>query len=159
MKKRKTTTMNEQDKHFYNLDVLARTIYGEARSEFSQPEGGLSALVAIANVVMNRTRAPQRFGKTLSEVCLKPYQFSCWNMKDPNYQIISSVQSGDNPVFDLCWHVAENVYQKKWPDLTQGSDHYYASWLSYPPAWAKGIKPNARIGQHLFFKLYPEERG
>jgi len=146
--------LSEEDKRLYDLDVLARTIYGEARGEFNQTDGGLGALMAIANVIVNRTKFPQRFGKSISEICLKPHQFSCWNANDANYQMITSVQLGDNHIFDLCWNVAENIYQGKWPDLTHGSDHYYASWLSYTPAWVKGVKPQACIGQHIFFKLH-----
>lgn len=29
------------------MDILARTIYGEARGEYTHPEGGLGALIAV----------------------------------------------------------------------------------------------------------------
>jgi hypothetical protein len=107
---------------------------------------------------MNRLKSPQRFGKTIPEVCLKPYQFSCWNKKDPNYSVISSIKLHENHIFDLCWRISEKAYYKQWPDLTHGSDHYYASWLSSPPFWAGAHTPKICIGQHVFFKIYPEER-
>lgn len=143
-----------------HIDVLSRTLYGEARGEFMHPKGGLSALIAVGNVVMNRLKSnPEWFGKTVSEVCLKPYQFSCWRAKDVNYAIITSVQLGDHPIFDLCHHVAQKIYYEEWPDLTQGCDHYYASWMTPVPAWAKGLKPKREIGQHLFFKLSSDAKG
>ena len=61
--------MNEQD-----LDILARTLYGEARGEYSS--SGPAALIAVGNVIVNRFEKGGRFGKTLAEVCLKPKQFS-----------------------------------------------------------------------------------
>ena len=136
-----------------DIDTLARTIYGEARGDYHRPDGGLSSLIGIANVVMNRLHFSQQFGITIQDVCLKPYQFSCWNNKDSNYELISLGKPLKNPLFDLCIEVAENITLKKWPDLTKGSDHYYATWLTKIPSWTKGLKPKVCIGQHIFFKL------
>lgn len=134
-----------------DIDILARTIYGEARGEYGG-QAGMASLVAVGNVVMNRLIAGGRYGKTIQEVCQKPWQFSCWNEGDPNRGIIIR-EDIDNPVFLVCLEVATKVSQRHWPDLTKGSDHYHASTMPLYPPWAKRIKPKVYIGKHLFYQL------
>ena len=136
-----------------DIDILARTIYGEARGCLRQRDGGLAALIAVANVVMNRVVQQTWYGKSIREVCLKPYQFSCWNENDANRPVILNVAKGRDKVFDVCYEVAENVIAGRWPDLTQGSDHYYAVWIPKSPVWSIGHVPVAKIGVHVFFRL------
>jgi spore germination cell wall hydrolase CwlJ-like protein len=136
-----------------DLDVLARTIYGEARGEYHSPEGGLSALIAVGNVIMNRVKAQSGYGNTIQEVCLKPRQFSCWNAGDPNRSILMGEALRD-PIFALCSRVATKVAAEEWPDLTKGSDHYHA--FSILPHWARGQKPKARVANHVFYRLTPK---
>jgi spore germination cell wall hydrolase CwlJ-like protein len=134
------------------IDVLARTIYGEARGEYHRLEGGLAALIAIGNVIMNRYRQQSWYGKTIAEVCQKPWQFSCWNKDDPNYLVLRSDKiTGE--IFEVCRLVAENIVLGKWPDLVKGCDHYHTDSLTPLPKWAVGKKPTCRIGRHLFYRL------
>ncbi|MDR3285360.1 MAG: cell wall hydrolase [Holosporales bacterium] len=133
-----------------DIDILARTIYGEARGEFAK--SGLAALIAVGNVVMNRVEKQIWFGHTVPEVCQKPQQFSCWNQEDPNYGAVQKASFND-PLFSLCCEVAPRIIARTWPDLTKGADHYYAQTLAKAPYWAEGHKPTVIIGQHLFFKL------
>ena len=137
----------------HDMDILARTIYGEARGEYFRNDGGIASLICVANVIVNRAKQPKRYGETLAKVCKRPYQFSCWNRNDPNCVIISRVQQGDDKIFDLCLNVAENVLKEQWPDLTEGSNHYHASWMKVYPAWSIDRVPTKRIGQHLFYTL------
>ena len=132
------------------IDILARTIYGEARGEYHRPEGGLSALIAVGNVIMNRVKAQSGYGKTIQEVCLKPRQFSCWNAGDPNRAILTGERINDS-VFAMCRQVAAKIASEEWPDLTKGSDHYHA--LSISPSWARGQKPKVRLANHVFYQL------
>ena len=135
-----------------DLLTLSRTIYGEARGEYNHPLGGLSALIGVANVIMNRTQQGSRFGHSIHEVCTRPYQFSCWNFSDPNRSLIASKTKGSESLFDLCFHVATEVSQGHWPDLTKGSDHYHAP-LKNLPNWTKNQKPRVVLGQHTFYKI------
>lgn len=128
--------------------ILAQTIYGEARGEWNEVNGGLAALIAIGNVVMNRLQERTRYGKTIKEVCLKPQQFSCWS--DTNKK---AIHTANGSVWMLCQEVACGVASRGWPDLTKGANHYYANFLTGPPYWAKGRKVLVQIGHHLFFKL------
>lgn len=138
-----------------DIQILARTIYGEARGEYKKVNGGLSALIAVANVVINRTKQKNRFGRTVTEVCQKPWQFSCWNANDPNFPLIKQDIIMDH-VFEVCLMIAGKVINEEWPDLTKGCDHYYAVSLQKPPYWAQGKTPKCQIGQHLFFDLRTE---
>lgn len=130
-------------------DIVARTVYGEARGEYNSQNGGIASLIAVANVICNRTKQ-KRYGKTPKEVCLRPYQFSCWNSNDPNKEIIEQVNTSD-PIFSLCLNVSKYVLDEKWPDLTKGSDHYHTKAIY--PYWCAKKRPEVIIGNHLFYKL------
>jgi N-acetylmuramoyl-L-alanine amidase len=134
------------------IDILARTIYGEARGEYDLLEGGISPLIGVGNVVMNRVKAKSWYGESIQEVCQKPYQFSCWNVGDPNHPLLMYPEITD-PVFALCSEVATKVALGEWPDLTKGSDHYHATTLPVFPPWAQGQKPKVRLARHIFYRL------
>jgi len=138
--------------HNQEIDILARTIYGEARGEFHNKSAGISGLIAVGNVVLNRLSRGKRFGQTIKEVCLKEKQFSCWNTDDPNYLIISKEIIKDS-VFDICQKVSENLMRHIWPDLTKNSDHYHHVGLDSKPYWTRGHTYQVQIGNHLFYKL------
>lgn len=134
-----------------DIDILARTIYGEARGEYGGI-GRIASLIAVGNVVMNRVKARGRYGRTIQEVCQKPWQFSCWNEGDPNRSVIIR-DVIDDPIYALCREVAINVSREQWPDLTKGSDHYHASTIPVLPRWAATIKPSVCLGKHVFYQL------
>ena len=130
-----------------DLSTLAKTIYGEVRGELSNY--GVASLIAVANVVTNRKK--KNFAKTIYDVCISPYQFSCWNKNDPNHIKIINMEPGKCYIFDKCLEVSENVLQEKWPDLTDGCDHYHAR--SITPNWAIFLKPKRIFGTHYFYSL------
>lgn len=129
-----------------DLVILAKTIYGEARGELHNV--GLAALIAVANVVLNRVK--KRFAPSVAKVCLAPYQFSCWNPKDPNYLKIKELDA-NNRVFKICLDVAKNVLNESWPDLTDGCDHYHSKTMK--PFWAIYTTPKRTFGNHFFYNL------
>jgi spore germination cell wall hydrolase CwlJ-like protein len=135
-----------------DIDTLARTIYGEARGELYK--FGPAALIAIANVVVNRKK--KHFAKSIHDVCVAPYQFSCWSKDDPNYSHIIGATKGNYAVFDKCLEIAENVLSEKWPDLTDGCDHYHER--SAKPYWAVYRSPKRIFGSHYFYVLINNER-
>ena len=129
---------------FSQLSLLARTIWGEARSE------GQHGMEAVAAVIMNRVRHPHRWGNSVAEVCLQPRQFSCWNADDPNRKKLFLV-SHAQPSFRLAWEIADRAIHDELEDPTGGADHYHEE--SVNPSWARGQTPIVRIGQHVFYKL------
>ncbi|MCX7342716.1 MAG: cell wall hydrolase [Proteobacteria bacterium] len=132
-----------------DLMILARTIYGEARGELSKPGGGMQSLEAVAWVVKNRA-LQKRFGKSISNVCLQPWQFSCWNQSDPNRPKLLSTNF-DDKIFQTCFLAATNVVFGNVADCTFGADHYHS--LHVNPYWSKNAAPTAQIANHLFYKL------
>ncbi|MDR1375218.1 MAG: cell wall hydrolase [Holosporaceae bacterium] len=129
-----------------DLEILAKTIYGEARGELYRY--GIASLIAVANVVANRVE--KNFAATVRDVCLAPNQFSCWNANDPNFQKLKSLTT-DCSIFRKCLEVAENVLEGKWPDLTDGCDHYHSR--DVKPYWAAHLEPKRIFGRHYFYNL------
>ena len=124
-----------------DIEILARTIYGEARGEYRNGK------VAVAWVILNRTSAP-RWKSDIMSVCLQPKQFSCWLPKDPNFQKLKSIQM-DDVHYRECYGVAIAVCTGVDADNTSGSKHYHASKIK--PNWARGKTPVCRIGNHSFY--------
>lgn len=128
-------------------DTMARTLYGEARGELVRGKE------AVAAVIINRVRrARQRggywWGTTAEEVCLRPWQFSCWNESDPNLEKIRSVGK-DNKNFQSCLRIARRALAGTLRDPTGGATHYHA--IGATPPWAKDRQPSATIGRHKFY--------
>lgn len=130
------------------VDILARTLWGEARGEsyFGQQ--------AVANVVMHRAaigKGHRHFGDgSFSSACLAPWQFSCHNPNDPNCEALEEVTDLD-PIFAQCIKISQLAVAGTLPDITDGATYYYAKGSPMPP-WAQGKTPCATIGKHLFFK-------
>lgn len=123
-------------------DILARTLWGEARGE---PVRGIEA---VAAVVMNRVRHGGWWGNSVETVCRKPMQFSCWNPTDPNRAKLERVNEEDR-IFRVCIRVARRAIAGSVDDPTRGATHYHIRGLL--PAWAHGHEPSSEIGNHLFY--------
>jgi len=131
-----------------DVEILARTIYGEARGEKIPGKEG------IANVILNRVRKAKSrggnywWGSTVHEVCLKKWQFSCWNINDPNRAKLLQVSAG-NRTYQTCLRIARRAIAGTLKDATRGATHYHASNVS--PLWARGRMYSAEIGNHQFY--------
>ncbi|PCR94915.1 cell wall hydrolase [Pseudomonas fluorescens] len=140
-------TATEKDR-----DVLARTIWGEARGESA---GGR---VAVAWSIRNRVfdgKANSWWGEGYAGVCQKPYQFSCWNKNDPNFPYLSGAKEIPFRELAQCRIVADQVIDGKVQDPTSGATHYYALAMKTPPAWAAKAKQTLKLGGHVFFRDVP----
>ena len=119
--------------------VVAITILAEARGE---GEAGMYAVGAcIAQRAFERKQTP-------TEVCLKKWQFSCWNgksVKDLEHLL-------KTPQAKYAITVAKNVKNLS-RQFIGYANHYHATWMKKKPYWAKGQKPVKVIGQHAFYKL------
>ena len=133
----------------HDIDILARTVWGEARGE------GLGGMIAVAWAVLNRaTIAAQQVRKqfgdgSIAAACLVPLQFSCWNASDPNLPYLK-LQTLDAPPFQLAYLAALSAITGNVPDPTQGATHYFNP-DKVEPEWAEG-KPYVSIGHHRFLK-------
>ena len=133
------------------LDVISRTIWGEARGE------PLLGKIAVAYVIYNRVtmdlhgdNKPDWWGEGVIGVCQKPAQFSCWNEGDPNRAKLLDVTADDDAAKE-CLYVALGVWLRFLADPTNGATHYHATSVS--PAWARGRLDGQQIGQHVFYRL------
>lgn len=127
-----------------DLDVMARTIFGEARGE------SFDGQIAVGWVIKNRAMKPGWWGHTITEVCRKPFQFSCWNSSDPNNTVILRASLTDL-TFIRAYGAAALVMTEDLLDITNGATHYYALYSATPP-WASAMVETARIGQHRFMR-------
>lgn len=141
--------MNATEK---DRDILARTLYGEARGE------GFEGQIAVAWTIRNRVfdgKAKSWWGEGYAGVCLKPWQFNCWNQNDPNYAYLSGAKQIPAAQFAQAQRAADQVMSGAVPDPTGGATHYYATTMPKAPAWAAKAKQTLRLGHHIFFKDVP----
>lgn len=143
--------MNDGIRFYEDLavDVLARTIWGEARGE------GKIGMEAVACVVQNRVAVAKKhekywWGNDIIQVCQKPFQFSCWNANDPQRAKVIAV-TDRNIHFATCLRIARRCVYGCIRDVTNGATHYHT--LDIMPHWAVGEKPAAIIGHHMFYRL------
>lgn len=126
-----------------DLDVVARTVWGEARGESDK------GVIAVAWVIRNRER-DGRWPNTPLEVCTQPLQFSVWNTRDHNRSRLLSVTAEDKSYLRVL-SLVTGVYGDIHSDPTGGANHYHST--SIRPSWADPNKRTAQIGGHIFYKL------
>jgi spore germination cell wall hydrolase CwlJ-like protein len=134
------------------LDVLALTIYGEARGE------AVEGKIAVGNICRNRLKT-NRWGATYERVCLAPMQFSCWTPKGglSNYialktlaQRIMDGHPPDDDVLDECYWIAAGIQNGAARDNVNKATFYFVT-KSKTPAWAISHVPVCVIGAHSFY--------
>lgn len=127
------------------IDFLARTLWGEARGE------GKEGMHPVANVIMNRVAAQSWYGTGVIGVVLKEWQFSVWNLSDPNRQKVMGVTK-DDPVFVQALEIAKRAVAGDLPDITNGATHYYAESMDIPPDWIHSMTVTLVTHGHFFLK-------
>ena len=131
----------------FELELVARTVYGEARGE------GWQGQLAVAWVIRNRVATPRRFGAGVAGVIFRPSAFSCW--RDINGRKAAAADLTD-PLYRACLSAAALVFADREPDPTGGANHYltsaaYATALAtgHPP-WPAKMRELGRINNHVF---------
>lgn len=146
------TFISDQLSYF---DVMALTMYGEARGE------PVEGQIAVGWVIKNRAIA---WNKGIIEVCIQPEQFSCWNENDPNYlqlvalgRQVESFYTGtgyhSNEAYNQCRYLAIGISDSTIQDNTKGALNYLTLELASGPncpAWAKTMKFASHIGNQVF---------
>ena len=144
--------MSEKD-----IDVLARTIWAEARGE------GVAGQVAVGRCIRNRVEAdlgrdgkPDWWGEGYVGVCQAPRQFSCWNKNDPNRPYLTGAKAIPETEYARAREAAVTAMTSKDPDPTGGATHYYSTTMASPPKWTgHPARRTTKIGRHIFFKDVP----
>ena len=124
--------------HTRETKIIAITILAEARGE------GEAGMYAVAAVIAQRAFERKR---TPSAVCLKKWQFSCWNgkrLKDLEHLL-------KVPQARYALALARNIKLLS-RDYVGYANHYHNNKIKLP-YWAKGEKPVKTIGNHIFYKL------
>ncbi|MDP8245468.1 MAG: cell wall hydrolase [Candidatus Hinthialibacter antarcticus] len=123
------------------ITLMTMCVYGEARGE--PFEGKL----AVAKVIMNRVAEGGWYGRSIKDVVLKPYQFSCFNTWDPNF---TKLFQPNKRIWKQCFKAAWNAYSEMMDDPTVGATHYCVHKIN--PPWVRAMKETNRIGNHKFFR-------
>lgn len=136
-----------------DIDTLARTIFGEARGE------GLLGMEAVANVIMNRLaisndKGGYWWGNSVKDICQKPFQFSCWNIHDPNRAQCLIVDPADR-IFAAALDIAADAVDGTLKDATGGATSYCTTTVH--PEWADQMIQTCIIRHHVFYRLADED--
>lgn len=114
--------------------ILARAIFGEARSEKLPDE----ARVAVGWSIRNRVK-DSRWPDTYQEVITQAFQYSAFNEDDSNRPYVENPLWKNNDINKTAWYncynIAGKVISGEAKDPTHGANHYYDD--SIPaPYWA-----------------------
>ncbi len=102
--------------------------------------------VAVAEVILRRTRKKYMSDGTVAGTVLKRLQFSGWNSDSANRVRSTKIDTDDHNAQDCV---------RAWSEALAGSNlapdclHYYNPSLC-DPVWARGARVVAEIGNHRF---------
>ena len=125
-------------------DYLIRTIAFEASDE---PDEGKAA---VAHVILNRTTSG-RWGDSIKDVVIRPWQFEPWMTRREEMEKLSS----DDPRYQNAAQIADAVLTGQIPDPTAGATHFLNPTIvrkrrgGFLPEWARG--EGQPIGRHTFY--------
>lgn len=135
-----------------DLEVFAATLIGEAESL------GEQGMEEVACVILNRSKAnlPWMGGCNVRQICLQPFQFSCWNNSPDNAdrkRILSIATSATvYAPFVLATRIAGDALAGRLADCTNNAVSYFDPRYCYP-RWAKGQAVCYMNGDVWFFNL------
>ena len=128
----------------YDHDVLVKTIWGETRGEDQRGR------MAVVHVILNRKYRENPFfkkSKSISQLCLKKYQFSCWLDKWKMNHI-----KNDDTYKEIKQTVNDAIaLYENGIDYSNGALFYYSDIMRRPPAWTKDYEQVNKIGLHNFY--------
>jgi N-acetylmuramoyl-L-alanine amidase len=132
-----------------DLALLELACYREARGE---PFDGMRG---VCHVIKNRSLSPAwwngHIAGSLSRVILKKYQFSSFNVGDPNEK---KWPADEDPAFAECCAAAVPVYMGTDADNTDGATYYYDTSIEWPAAWGEqaNFVNTLNVGRLRFWK-------
>lgn len=144
--------------HLTDPQLMALTIYGEARGESKDGK------IAVGSVILERVDHRKWDGDTIQEVCLMPYQFSCYLPGDPNFKALKRIaQDWDNKYknsLDLqsCYHVASDLVDGVFPRTKEIAEYHCCQYLTTDlrkskrcPKWVHKMNLVLTEGSHEFY--------
>lgn len=133
--------------------IMALTIYGEARGESREGK------IAVGSVILERVDHREWDGNTIHEVCLMPYQFSCYLPGDPNFQALRLIaqdwetKAMRSMAMSECYQVAVGLIDgtiPRTPIIAERNCCQYKT-KAAKAAWADKMERVAVIGHHEFY--------
>lgn len=124
--------------------LLARLITGEAE-DCSDTEK-----IAVAFTAFNRLDKGV-YGKTLKDVILQDYQYSCFNEGTDSSIFLKTPLEHNPGDFFRSLKISRGIMEGRYKDPTHGATHYYNPDRAKKPSWAGIFKFDGKIGHHLFY--------
>lgn len=136
-----------------DAQLLALTIYGEARGESTEGK------IAVGSVILERVEHRDWDGKTIKEVCLKPWQFSCFNETDPNFPKLIYIaghwdsEMALNHALNDCYGIAVGLLNGTIPRTKEIAESHATQYLRVDcdAAWEKKMRKVVTVGKHDFY--------
>lgn len=131
-----------------DVDVTVRTAWGESRGE------PLACQIGVIWVIRNRVELGGWWGTAPTDVCRKPFQFSCWGLLDPNYAKLKALGTTD-PEYLHFQVLVLNVFRGIVLDPTCGGTTYKRTGTA--ASWDKAVdtSPPIVLGHQSFWRLAP----
>jgi len=139
--------------HLSEAQLMALTIYGEARGEAREGK------IAVGSVILERVDHRKWDGDTIHEVCLMPYQFSCYLPGDPNFKALKLI-AGDwgtkiarSKVLSECYAITSGLLDgtiPRTPIIAERNCCQYKT-KAAKASWADKMERVAVIGHHEFY--------
>lgn len=132
---------------------MALTIYGEARGE------SYDGKVAVGSVILERVDHRKWDGDTIHEVCLMPYQFSCYLPGDPNFHALRLIaqdwetKAMRSMAMSECYQIATGLIDGIIPRTPEIAANHCCQYKTKKAsaAWAKKMKVILTVSQHEFY--------
>ena len=117
------------------LEIMARVVQRESTGE---PALGQKA---VAWTVLNRLKEPETYGRTITHVLLRPYQYATPAPLDDK-----------SPAYLRALHATLEALLGIGGDPTGGSTHFARCDLKGKPDWMRTFERRAVLGKHCFFR-------
>lgn len=132
------------------LELLTGLIFGESRGE---PQAGK---VGVGLTVQTRVAHPGHWnwGYNWREVILCPEQFSCFNLSDPNFNIIIEAKQSKPSPWQECAIVAEQIYLGRISSFIGHPTHYHE--VDCHPKWAEKLRKLKVVNKLVFYTCFED---
>jgi len=137
--------------HLTQLQMMALTIFGEARGE------SRDGRIAVGSVILKRVECREWDGETIHEVCLMPFQFSCYLPSDPNLKLLQQIADAwddfhaKSATLRQCCDIAAGLLDGTIERNVDALQYVNPRTVKMMPAWTKTMKLVAAIGHHVFY--------
>jgi len=139
--------------HLPDAQLMALTIYGEARGESREGK------IAVGSVILERVEHRKWDGETIQEVCLMPWQFSCFLPDDPNFPALKFIAEDwdtkitRSPDLQECFNIAAMLLSgviARTPEIAAAHATQYKT-INCRAAWASKMTKIVTVGAHEFY--------